>query len=425
MPEPGRFRRALPSILSVALALLLCLVGLAIAKGSLPLALEAYGQLFIGGLGDIGGWLQGGRITLITRPLGETAIKASLLALVGLSVAVGFRVGLFNIGAQGQMMLGALAAAVVGAQLSLPAWLHVPVCLLVACVAGALWALPAGVLKLRRGVHEVISTIMLNWIAISLIDNWLAVGPLRAAATLGASRSGTDDVQVTAHLPRLFGALSRMNFGLVIALSALVLVWFWLFRSVHGFESRVAGLAPEAAQTAGIAGERRVLSGFLVSGALAGLAGAVWVLGTEFKYPGSLGAPYGFDGIGIALIGQNHPLGVGLSALFFGLMRAGGTRLQLFGVHKSFPELVQGLALLFVAANWAWGQLLARRVRPETGAPGANGDAMRPPLPPGENRVHGAEAGVGAPNASHDDDGATGTGDRTSSPLSKAEGGER
>src|SRR5690606_5966456 len=247
-----------------------------------------------------------------------------------------------------------------GAKLSLPALLHVPLCLTVACLAGALWALPAAALKLRRGVHEVISTIMLNWIAVSLVDGWLVVGPLRALAQDGSSRAGTDDLQPTAQLPRLFEDLSRLDLGFVLCPGALCAVWVWVCRSVNGCESRAAGLSNEAARTAGIPVERRVLGGFLVGGALAGLAGAVLVMGTEFKYPGSLGAPYGFDGIGIALIGQNHPLGVGLSALFFGLMRAGGTRLQLFGVHKSFPELVQGLALLFVAANWAWGQLLAR-----------------------------------------------------------------
>jgi len=353
-------RRALPSLLSVLLALLICFVGLAVAKGSLASAFDAFTELFVGGLGDVPRWLETGRLALVTRPLGETAIKASLLALVGLSVAVAFRVGLFNIGAQGQMIVGALAAAVVGAGVSLPALLHVPLCLVVAAFSGALWALPAATLKLWRGVHEVISTIMLNWIAVSLVDGWLVVGPLRAVAQDGSARAGTADLQPTAHLPRLLEELSRLNLGFVIALLALVGVWIWLFRSVSGFEARAAGLSNEAARTAGIPVERRVLTGFLASGALSGLAGAVLVMGTEFRYPGSLGAPYGFDGIGIALIGQNHPVGVGLSALFFGILRAGGTRLQLFGVHKSFPELIQGLALLFVAASWVWTRLLER-----------------------------------------------------------------
>ena len=381
MREDGAIRRALPSLLSVGLALLVCFVGLAIAQGSILRAGEAFLEMLKGGLGDVPRWLEGGRVTLLTRPWGETAIKASLLALTGLSVAAAFRVGLFNIGAQGQMLVGALVAAVLGARVALPAFLHVPLCLAGASVAGALWALPAGVLKLRRGVHEVITTIMLNWIAVSLVDSWLVVGPLRAATEGGASRSGTDDILASAHLPRLLGDSSRLNLGAVVALLAVVLTWAWLFRSVGGFEARAAGLSPEAARTAGLPVERRVLGGLLTGGALAGLAGAVLVLGTEFKYPGSLGAPYGFDGIGIALIGQNHPLGVGLSALFFGALRAGGTRLQLFGVHKSFPELVQGLALLFVAASWAWTRLLERRSRepaPEvleqpaaTGAPDA------------------------------------------------------
>ncbi len=343
-------RRALPSILSVATALLVCFIAIAVTRGDLGIAAEAYGEMFYGGIGSLRAW-------------GESTSKAALLILTGLSVAVAFSVGLFNIGAQGQMLVGAIVAAVIGAQVALPFGLHPLACLLGAALGGALWGLIPAALKLRRGVHEVISTIMLNWIAVSLIENWLVVGPLKAPSTGTVSISGTAEILDTARLPRLLGDLSRLHAGFLVALVLAVLVWLWLARTTRGFETRAVGLGPEAARTAGVPVSRRVYQAMALSGALAGLAGAVLVLGTEYKFPATLGAPYGFDGIAIALIGQNHPIGVCLSALFFGVLRAGGTRMQLLGVHKSFPELIQGLALLFVAGKLIWEQALRWRER--------------------------------------------------------------
>ncbi|MFZ5468165.1 MAG: ABC transporter permease [Myxococcota bacterium] len=360
-PRRGLFHPALPSLLSVSLSLLLCFVAIALTRGSFFTALEAYAAMLWGGLGDFPRLFAGAGADVLFRPWGESAAKASILALTGLSVAVAFQVGLFNIGAQGQMTVGALAAAVVGAQLSWPAPLHVGACLAAAGVAGALWGLLPATLKLRRGVHEVISTIMLNWIAVSLVENWLVVGPLRATAGQDLSLAGTAQIHDSAQLPRLLGDVSRLHGGFLLALLLAVVVWFWLTRTRLGFETRAVGLGREAARTAGMPTSARVLQAMAVAGALAGLAGAVLVLGTEFKYPATLGAPYGFDGIAIALIGQTHPLGVFLTACFFGVLRAGGTRMQLFGVHKSFPELIQGLALLFIAGRMIWTWLLTRK----------------------------------------------------------------
>jgi ABC-type uncharacterized transport system permease subunit len=359
-----RLRVVLPSVFSVFLALAVCWGFIALTRDP-EVASEAYFQMLRGGLGDWPMYLEGGRVTVLTRPIGEAAIKAALLLLTGLSVTVAFKVGLFNIGAQGQMLVGALAAAVVGAQLPMPAVLHVPVAVLAACVAGGLWALIAAGLKLTRGVHEVISTIMLNWVAVSLVDNWLAVGPLRAGAGTQLSTTGTAEIAASAQLPRLLGDMSRLHLGFPLALVVALAIWVWLSRLRSGFETRAVGLGAEAARAAGIPVARRTAQAMGLAGALAGMAGAVLVLGTEYKYPGSLGAPYGFDGIAISLIGGNHPLGVALSALFFGVLRAGGTRMQLLGVHKSYPELIQGLALLFVAGRLVWLALLRpRRVAP-------------------------------------------------------------
>lgn len=357
-----RVRQVLPSVLSVLLALVLCWVAIALTRDA-GVATDAYLQMFWGGIGNWPAYLGGGPLTGVTRPLGEAAMKAALLTLTGLSVALAFKVGMFNIGAQGQMILGALAAAVVGAQLSAPAVLHIPAALLAAALAGGVWAGIAGVLKLKRGVHEVISTIMLNWVAVSLVDNWLVIGPLRGVAEGQQSITGTAEILPSAQLPRLLGDVSRLNLGFPLALAAALAVGVWLKRTRSGYETRAVGLGPEAARAAGIPVAWRSGGAMVLAGAMAGLAGAVLVLGTEGRYPGTLGAPYGFDGIAIALIGNNHPLGLTLSALFFGILRAGGTRMQLLGVHKSFPELIQGLALLFVAGRLVWLALLRRRER--------------------------------------------------------------
>jgi simple sugar transport system permease protein len=309
------------------------------ASGASPF--DAYAALFQGAFTN-------------TNALPETLVTTTPYILLGLALAVGFRAGLFNIGAQGQMIVGALAAAVIGAHLALPAGLHPLAALVGAAAAGAAYGFIPAVLKLRRGVHEVISTIMLNWIAVGVVENWLVVGPLRATAHGTASASGTDEILSSAELPRLLGDASRLNVGFPLALAVAFAVWAWLARSRDGFEVRAVGLGAEAARAAGIPVARRTCEAMALAGGLAGLAGAVLVLGTEYKFPATLGAPYGFDGIAIALIGQNHPLGVGVAAILFGALRAGGTRMQLLGVHKSFPELIQGLALLFVAGRVGW-----------------------------------------------------------------------
>lgn len=189
------------------------------------------------------------------------------------------------------------------------------------------------------------------------------VGPLKATAEEGHSISGTAQIHATAELPRLLGDASRLNAGVLLALLLGVGLWFFLYRMRVGFEMRAIGFGLEAAHTAGIPTSLRVYQSMGAAGAFAGLAGAALVLGTELKFPATLGAPYGFDGIAVALIGQNHPLGVLGTAGLFGILRAGGTRMQLFGVHKSFPELIQGLALLFVAGKLIWEYLLRRRAR--------------------------------------------------------------
>lgn len=319
------------AVAAVVASLLVSFVAIA-ASGRDPLA--GFGNLASGALGGPG-------------PLGETAIKSGVLILTGLSVAVAFTVGLFNIGAEGQLIWGGLAAAVVG-RLETPVAL--PLSLAAAAIAGGIWGLVPGVLKVRRGVHEVISTILLNWVAIHLVHGWLVAGPLSAATSAASiSIAGTEPISRAAWLPRLIPG-SRLDLGFPLALAIALSVWFLLTRTRRGFEWRAVGAGSDAAFASGIPSGRRVCEAMALSGALAGVAGALLILGTEHKYPGVFRTGYGFDGIAVALVGGGTAVGTTIAGIFFGAIRAGATRLQLSGIHPSFAELIQGIAVLLVAA---------------------------------------------------------------------------
>ena len=339
-------------VLSVLGALTVCFVAIWLT-GRDPVA--GYLEMFEGGVGNLSG-------------LGDSTLKASVLALTGLSVAIAFSVGLFNIGAEGQLVVGAIASAYLGYAVAPgTAWVHLPLCLLGAAAAGAVWGLIPAWLKVRRGVHEVISTIMLNWIAIHLVESWLVVGPLAAHAQgSNLSLPGTAQIQPTAELPKVAGELGT---GFAIAVLAALALFVLLQRTWRGFEMRAVGSSPEAARYAGIQVGRRVYLAMALGGACAGLAGAVLILGVHRQYPSVFHAGYGFDGIAISLIGGNHPIGALVAASFFGIIRAGGTRLQLLQIHRTFPELIQGLALLLIAGQMITRHLLSKIAGKEARAP--------------------------------------------------------
>jgi general nucleoside transport system permease protein len=344
---------SLPSLLSIFLALLTCFVAVIATRG-FDVALDSFTALFWGAFGDFPRAFETSESSAVLRPLGESLNKASVLLFTGLSVAIAFRVGLFNIGAQGQLMWGALVAALLGAHVSLPSFLHVPLCLLAAGFVGGLYALLPAILKTTRGVHEVFSTIMLNWIAISIIEQWLVMGPLKATASGVNSISGTPQILESAQLPKLLGDGSRLHIGIILAILSSILIHRIITKKVRGFEWRVIGDSPSVAETAGINVAKRTWEAMFISGCCAGLAGAMVVLGTEFKYPPTIHGSYGFDGIAMALLAQGNALATIATSIFFGALNAGGTRMQLFGVHKSLPELISGLALLLVAAKSIW-----------------------------------------------------------------------
>lgn len=258
------------------------------------------------------------------RPITETMTASVPLIFAGLGLAVAFRSGLFNIGAQGQVLLGAAAATYVGIAVELPVVVHVVLACVAAVAAGALWAGIAGFLKARTGANEVIVTIMLNNIAFYLISYLLTTSLLRQ----GGTRPISPEVAETALMPRMLGLQFRLHWGFVLALLAAVLVWWLMERSVLGFQFRAVGANQRAARTAGIRVNLVFVLVMLVAGGLAGLGGAMQILGTDRTLQASSAGSIGFDAITVALLGRSKPLGTVLAALLFGALRAGSPLMQ-------------------------------------------------------------------------------------------------
>jgi len=289
------------------------------------------------------------------RALSETLIWATPFIFTGLGVALAFRAGLFNVGAEGQLAVGAVLAAWLGYALPglaggpLPAVLHLPLVLLGGALGGAVWGAIPGWLKARTGAHEVINTIMLNYVAL-LGVGYLLNGPLRDPSPLNVI-ARTPEIALGARLPRLTGDL-RLHAGLLLALVAVAVVWWLLARTTLGFEIRAVGANPNAARYAGMRVGRTFVVAMGLSGLLAGLAGAVDVAGLHYRHELGFSVGYGFDAITVALLGRVHPLGVVPAALLLGALRNGATRMQfLAGVPADLVTVLEGLILLFVSAD--------------------------------------------------------------------------
>lgn len=279
----------------------------------------------------------------------ETLIATIPYIFLGLGVAVGFRAGLFNIGAEGQFYLGAVFGVYVGFNLhGLPGILHIPIAFLAGMFGGFLWASIPGVLKARFGAHEVITTIMLNYVAFLLTDYLINnKGPL---ADKHATAPKTPFIDPTAQLPLLVPG-SRLHMGLILALLAVPLVWFLLARTTIGFRIRAVGLNASAARAAGISVGWTLVTVMGISGALAGLAGADEVLGVSHFMPPSFSVGYGFDAIAVALLARSNPWAILPSAFLFGAMRSGAGFMQLAtGVSADLISIVQATVITFVAA---------------------------------------------------------------------------
>lgn len=320
-------------------------------------ATAAYSALFQGSAGNLGDvtrgleawWVDGDPKPILSaaRPLSECVVLSVPYILSGLAVAVGFRAGLFNIGVEGQFVIGGLCAVVVGYTVTgLPAIIHLPLSVLAGAAAGGLWAAIPGYLKARTGAHEVINTIMMNYVAFRLIE-WLLKEPLEVSQ--GTHR--TPDVLPTAELPRFFSHPIRLHLGFVVALLVAVLIYWFLFKTTWGFELRTVGANPEAARYGGMNITRNFVLAMGLSGALAGLAGTTESLGVTRNMTLGFSAGYGFDSIALALLGKSHPLGVVLAGILFGTLRAGGKRMQsVAGIPLEIISIMQALVIVFIAA---------------------------------------------------------------------------
>lgn len=300
---------------------------------------EAYWALLTGSLGS-------------TRAISETLTNAAPFIIVGLGLGVGFRAGLFNIGGQGQMIVGGLAATWVGFAISAPAIIHIPLAIGGGLVGGALYGAIPGLLKARNGAHEVIVTIMLNNIAILGLTYVLKTTTYQAEGRVDPISKPVED---SARLPRLLGFLDqsglRLHVGFLLALALAVFVWWLLFRSTVGFQFRAVGSSPSAAKYAGMNVTTLTVLVMAVSGALAGIGGANEVLGVQGRAAPGFAGTIGFDAISVSLLGRNHPGGIVLAGLMFGALKAGAQEMQAAtDVPIDMIQIVQALIIIFVAA---------------------------------------------------------------------------
>jgi simple sugar transport system permease protein len=281
------------------------------------------------------------------RPLSESLVITTPYIFAGLAVALGFRGGLFNIGAEGQLFVAGLASVYVGYTIKgLPGFIHLPLAISAGVIAGAIWGAVPGFLKARTGAHEVINTIMMNYIAFRLTDHLLQ-GVMARPDGLPI----TVEIEPSAYLPSLFPRPMRIHWGFFLALAVAFLVYWFLWKTTLGMEIRMVGANQNAARYAGVKIALITVLTMSLSGALAGLAGINQVLGVDHKMVRAFSSGYGFDSIALALLGNSHPLGVVLASLLFGFLRGGAARMQsVAGVPVEIIRVVQAMVIIFVAA---------------------------------------------------------------------------
>lgn len=290
-----------------------------------------------------------------TKALSETAVWATPYIFAGLAVALAFKGGLFNIGAEGQLAVGAVASSLVG--YALPEWLgydlpiviHLPLAIIFGVLMGGIWASIVGALKAYTGGHEVINTIMMNYIALNT-TSFLLNGVMKDRSPTNVI-ARTPLIADSARIPPIFDGL-RVHWGFILALLVAFLIWWLLNKTTLGFQIRTVGLNPDAAKYAGINVKRIIILTMALSGMLAGMAGTIEVTGLNYRHELGFSIGYGYDAIAIALLGKSHPLGVVLAAFLFAAMRNGATRMQfLTQMPVDLISMIQAFILLFVAAD--------------------------------------------------------------------------
>ncbi|MCP3973066.1 MAG: ABC transporter permease [bacterium] len=320
--------------------------------------IELWRSFSISALGDSFGQAGSAMWALLTGSLGSLAAVSSTLAfaapliLAGLSVAIGFKAGLFNIGAEGQMLMGGMVAVALGITIDIPVFLNVPLAIIGAMIGGGIWGGIAGLLRARTGAHEVITTIMLNSIA-GLAVVWML--STKFFQPEGRLDPVSEDIAVSARLPRLLGFLDRsdvrVHLGIVVALIAAYAIYWVLFKSTIGYEFRAVGFNPNAAHYGGMRVTWLYTSVMALSGALAGLAGMAQINGLLYRASPGFAAGIGFDAISLALLGRSHPAGVVAAGFLFGALRAGGIEMQVAtDVPVDLISVIQALVVVFIAA---------------------------------------------------------------------------
>ncbi len=292
------------------------------------------------------------------RQIAESLVAATPLIIGGLAFAFASRAGMFNIGIEGQLVMGALAAGLISTYNLGPRPVGIIISIAVGILAGAVWGLIPGLLKAFSGAHEVITTIMLNYLALRVASyavnsagDWLPVNP---------NLQATDKVRPANELPIILGG-TRLHAGVILAVLAGIGLWWLLFRSTYGYKVRTVGISPGAAAYGGIPWKRTIVLAMAISGALAGLAGASETVGLQGRFY-NVSPGYGFTSIAVGLVGRNHPIGVIAAGLLFGVLRAGATEMQnTAGVSKEIVQVLQGLVILAVAASAYVSMMRQRR----------------------------------------------------------------
>ncbi len=323
--------------------------------GAVSTILLAYNSLIVGAIGDparlVAAFESGSArdMAAAIRPLTETLVAASPLIFTGLAVAISFRTGVFNIGVEGQFVLGAFGATAAAIALrDQPAPLILLVATVMGMLTGALWGFIPGFLKARTGAHEVITTIMLNYVAAQIILFGLRGDFLRAEGSSQPISKVLDFVRVP---PLIDLPAIRLHAGFLLALVMAVVVSWFLFRTIKGFELRAAGFNLTAARYAGMSASGSIILAMTLSGGLAALGGSMEVLGTVTQMSNDISSGYGFNAIALALLAGNRPLGIVAAALLFGALRTGGSLMQVkTGIPLDLLFFIQALVIMFVAA---------------------------------------------------------------------------
>jgi ABC-type uncharacterized transport system permease subunit len=281
------------------------------------------------------------------NPISETLVAATPLLLAGLGVGLGFSTGVFNIGGQGQLIAGAVAALWVGTEIKAPIGLHIPLVIIAGAVGGAVAGFIPGILKAATGAHEVITTIMLNYIFLDLLEWMLTISPFQQP---GQSNAVSKSMPATARMPHLFGSSLRVNLSLIVALVMALVIWWLMRRSRLGFSFKVIGLNPDAGKTAGMDARFITVLVLTISGALIGMAGMATLSGTDFFLSTGYGGNTGFNAITVALLGRNSPGGIVLGSFLFAALISGGRNMQaLTGIPIDLTTVIQAVIVFMVA----------------------------------------------------------------------------